>query len=238
MCDLFGLSCNKEDRATKSLPKFAEFSEINRHGWGIAHYKGDKAIVKRQPEKAKASKYFFEEINNTKSNVIISHIRYATKGEICERNCHPFKQDFHNKEWIFAHNGSVHGVENHQRSLGETDSEQVFNFLLDKISEYQSQGEIRGIYPGIVYGIKELFKSYGKNINLNFLMSDGNILYAFNHYYSKPIYLLKREKDYGGAILVSTQKLGNENWKKIPEDKLLLLEKGEIIVLSDDIKLT
>ena len=48
MCDLFGLSCNEEDRATKSLPRFAElFSRQNPQGWGIAYYDDNKAVVVR-----------------------------------------------------------------------------------------------------------------------------------------------------------------------------------------------
>ena len=54
MCDLFGLSCNEEDRATKSLPKFANqfgtYSSGNNDGWGIAYFdktKSNKGIVER-----------------------------------------------------------------------------------------------------------------------------------------------------------------------------------------------
>ena len=48
MCDLFGLSCNEEDRATMSLPRFAElFSRQNPQGWGIAYYDDNKAVVVR-----------------------------------------------------------------------------------------------------------------------------------------------------------------------------------------------
>jgi len=66
-------------------------------------------------------------------------------------------------------------------------------------------------------------------------MSDGSILYAFNHYPGTPLYFLRREKDYGGAFLISTQKLTSENWKKLPSDRLLLVNRGEILVLSDPV---
>lgn len=235
MCDLFGLSCNEKDRATRSLPVFGRYSEINDEGWGIAYYKYHKAITKKKPEKAKSSQEFFKTIEEAKSNIIIAHIRLATRGHICEENCHPFKQSFQNKDWVFAHNGNVAGITQHNRSEGETDSEQVFNFILDQIQEYQNQGQIRGIYPGLTNGIKSVFEAFGRTITLNFLMSDGCILYAFSHYTGKPIYFLRREKDYGGAFLISTQKLSNENWKQLPPDRLLLISRGEILVLSDRI---
>lgn len=235
MCDLFGLSCNEKDRATRSLPVFANYSKINDDGWGIAYYKDNKPIIRRKPEKAKMSQQFFKMIEEAKSNIIIAHIRLATQGDICKENCHPFKQYFQNKDWVFAHNGHVAGITRHSRSEGETDSEQVFNFILDQIHEYQNQGQIRGVYPGLIKGIKKVFEVFSRNINLNFLLSDGSILYAFNHYTGKPIYFLKREKDYGGAFLISTHKLSNENWKILPSDRLLLITRGNILVLSGPI---
>jgi len=39
MCDLLGISCNENDRASRSLPQFAkEFSDDNPDGWGIAYF--------------------------------------------------------------------------------------------------------------------------------------------------------------------------------------------------------
>ena len=86
----------------------------------------------------------------------------------------------------------------HPRSLGDTDSEQVFNLLLDHIQSYQVSGTIRGVYPGLIRGIKKVFREFGDGV-LNFLMSDGSGLYAFNHYPEKPLYFLRKEKEYGGS---------------------------------------
>lgn len=235
MCDLFGLSCNEKDRATKSLPIFSKYSNSNPDGWGIAYYDEGKVIINKKPEKAKISNEFYKTIENAKSNIIISHLRNATQGEICKRNCHPFKQKFKNKDWIFAHNGGVSDIAIHNRSEGETDSEQVFNFLLNEMANYQEQGNIRGIYPALINGIKKIFEKHSRSITLNFLMSDGCILYVFHHHFNKQIYYLKREKIYGGTSLLSTQKLSNENWKTLPADRLLLVTRGEILVLSDRI---
>ena len=67
-------------------------------------------------------------------------------------------------------------------------------------------------------------------------MSDGSMYYAFAHYLGKPMYFLRREKEYGGAMLVSTQKLTeDEDWKTIPTDRLMVINRGEIVTLSDPI---
>ncbi|MDG6913113.1 MAG: hypothetical protein JRN35_08560 [Nitrososphaerota archaeon] len=49
------------------------------------------------------------------------------------------------------------------------------------------------------------------------------------------MFLLRREKDYGDAILVATQKLSSENWLEIPADRLLVLNRGRVFVLSDSV---
>ena len=238
MCDLFAISSSKEEKAVETLLRFGDFSKNNPHGWGIAFYQGKNLFIRKNPEKAKTTDKFSRAANLAKGKIIMAHLRQATKGSVREINCQPFKQHFHGKSWIFAHNGDVPKIEVHPRTLGETDSESVFNFLLDGIDEYQSQGDARGIFSGLTHGIKKLFKIYGRRITLNLLISDGNLLYVFNHSFSKQMYFLKREAkgNSASAVLVSTRKLTDEKWKIIPEDRLLVLEKGEILFLSSKIE--
>lgn len=155
MCDLFGMSCNAEDRAWESLTVLAnEHSGKNPDGWGIAYFNHGKAIVKKAPEKAKTSQTFFSVIEKAKSSVIIAHVRYATTGIRCEDNCHPFSGKLFSRDWIFAHNGTMGNIVHHPRSKGETDSEQVFHLLLDQVESYQRTGFIHGTFSGIQKGIK------------------------------------------------------------------------------------
>ncbi|MCX8175587.1 MAG: class II glutamine amidotransferase [Candidatus Micrarchaeota archaeon] len=233
MCDLFGMSTNEPDRATRSLPIFQKHGVENPHGWGIAYYNGNRAIIKKKAESAATSTEFADLIQKAKSNVIISHVRFKTHGERCDENCHPFKQEFLGRDWIFAHNGMISGIEHGNR----TDSEAIFGFMIDKIHTYISQSSVfpPSIYLGLKSAIKAVFAEFGRGITFNFLLSDGTILYAFNHYSTKPIYVLKREKDYGSAMLVSTQKLWEENVVKLRPDCLLIIEKGVPFLRSDPI---
>jgi len=237
MCDLWGLSSNKPVRATKSLPLFAEkYSSINPDGWGIAYYRNEKATIKKKPGLAKTSTEFFDIVDNARSNIIIAHLRYATQGHACEENCHPFMRHEFNKDWVFAHNGNISHITRHVQSLGRTDSEHAFHQLLDEIKSYTTEKTIGGIYPGLKSGIQNIFSTYGKDIHLNFLMSDGSLLYAFNHYPAKPMYFIRNEKDFGGTVVVSTKKVGSGEWSKIPSDKVLVISNGEILLLSDRLK--
>ncbi len=68
-------------------------------------------------------------------------MRAATVGRVSEANTHPFTHG----AWSFAHNGTIHDFEHVRTRLdiggfgpptGETDSESVFLWLLNKMSDY------------------------------------------------------------------------------------------------------
>jgi glutamine amidotransferase len=232
MCDLFGMSCNEQDRATRSLPAFARFATGNPHGWGIGWYEHGIARVERAPGRADRSPLFLESIEDARSTNLIAHVRYATHGEHITCNCHPFMRQYHGRDWIFAHNGWVHGVPEHERAEGNTDSEQIFNEIMDEVERYRSRGEIRGTIPALKHAIGTIFERYGENINLNLMITDGSMMYVYHHYPGKPIHLVQRSKAYGGAALVSTQPLGEEQWVELEPDRLLVLDRGEVLLYS------
>jgi len=43
---------------------------------------------------------------------------------------------------------------------------------------------------------------------------------------------LRRSKEYGGAVVVSTQRLSEEDWEPIPNNRLLSINGGEVQVMS------
>lgn len=237
MCELFGLSCNAEDRAIRSLSILArEYSPANPDGWGLAWYRDGRAILHKAPERALDSPAFAALIAKATSSIFIAHMRLATKGSLCERNCHPFTREALSRSWVFAHNGTVEGIARHPDSSGDTDSEQVFNLLLDAIADYRDEGRIHGTFSGVKNGIRTIFARYGRGISLNFLLSDGTILYAFSHHKDKPVYYLERtRKVYGGAFLVATAKLTDEPWETLPRDRLLMVCRGQVLELSERI---
>jgi len=236
MCELFGFSCSREGCVAESLYRFAEHSDRNPHGWGLAYYTGSGAILEKQALEARKSPEYYEAVKKARGNIIISHIRHASCGEVTEVNCHPFRQTFLGKEWVFAHNGQVDGVARHPRSDGRTDSESVFNLLLDNILEHRSRDN--GVtYGSIIAGISSLFNDYefGRQIGLNFIMSDGDVLYAYNHHAEKPMYYAKTATKGDHSLLVSTQELDGNDWEVLPKDRLLLVKQGDIYALSDTI---
>ena len=126
----------------------------------------------------------------------------------------------------------MNGAEDHPLSEGDTDSEQIFNHIMDEVENYQNRGLIRGTYPALKHAIGAVFERYGEHINLNLLISDGEMLYVFHHYPGKPIYLVKRSKEYGNVALVATRELSGESWIELEADRLLVLDRGEVFVYS------
>ena len=68
---------------------------------------------------------------------------------------------------------------------------------------------------------------------INFLLSDGNNMYVFHHYENRPIYILRRQKGYGGAILATTIKRLSTEWQRLGSDRLLVVSNGEFLVISN-----
>jgi glutamine amidotransferase len=232
MCELFGYSCRQEGSAADSLQRFAEHSDRNPHGWGLVYYRDSGAILKKKAIEARKSAEYYEAIRLAKSKIIISHIRHASCGKINEANCHPFMRTCEGRDWAFAHNGHVEGVGRHPMNVGETDSESAFHILMDNVREHRAMDN--GVtYHGIVSGITSLFDDYefGRQVGLNFVMSDGKVLYGFNHNPEKPMYYSRS----GNAITVSTQKLDGGAWELLPADRLMLVKDGEVYRLSGKI---
>jgi predicted glutamine amidotransferase len=127
MCQLLGLSSNKEVDIQFSIREFYRRGKQNPHGWGFAFFeKTDWRILK------KPSTFSNENIQSEpfkfKSKTIIGHVRLASCGNKTHLNTHPFTK----KNWVFAHNGTVTAIKSlpefrlQINPEGETDSEHAF----------------------------------------------------------------------------------------------------------------
>jgi glutamine amidotransferase len=231
MCDLLGFSSDNASKAVPLLHSFAEHARRNPHGWGIAYYRGSEAVLRKRPGPAMASKEYFRAVEEAEGRIIISHVRNASRGDMHERNCHPFRHGLLGRQWTFAHNGHIDGIGPHPRAAGDTDSEAVFHMLLDSIARAGDP------YSGLVEGVQSLFGEYehGRDIRLNFLLSDGEMLYAFNHHPEKPMYVSRGRTAAGEALLFSTQTLEGQGWASLPEDRLVVAGDGKLRRMSGTI---
>ncbi|OIN98060.1 class II glutamine amidotransferase [Candidatus Desantisbacteria bacterium CG_4_10_14_0_8_um_filter_48_22] len=251
MCRLFGIMANREVDIDFSFYKadkpFKSFSRSNPDGWGIGYYKNGKAEVFKEGLDD-VEKYDFNKIEYIKSNIVISHVRKAAQyGGNSSKNAHPFKY----KNWIFAHNGVVKrerileclDEEYKQELTSENDTEIYFRLLLQEIN--RSSNVINGIKTGI-----KIVKEQVDYTGLNFVMSDGETLYAYRdasenkNYYS--LYFLERKPQKGKefnfkskatnqlmhskcllgekAVLFCSEKMTEEEWQEIELGKLFIVD--------------
>ncbi|ADT85211.1 hypothetical protein TERMP_02238 (plasmid) [Thermococcus barophilus MP] len=231
--------------------------KLNPHGWGVGWYltalhgKRAASLVK-QPIPAYKSRIALTLPKlNIKSQVIISHVRFATS-EINYLNTHPFirriKSIGQYDEWIFAHNGVLDGVEELPRRfkpLGTTDSEAAFCYIMENLEGIRT---IRELFTKLYQLLSEL-SDYG---TLNVLISNGRYLFAYSYYPGKGMWLLKRHPPHKGrarlldedfevsigdvkaedeyAYLVATKRLTDENWEKIEKKKLYIFRDGALLL--------
>ena len=246
MCRLLGVIANKPVDLEFSLRRFKKLATWNPDGWGIGWYQKGKSRVFKEGISAVESNKFPILSREVRSNIIIAHVRKGTEGEPSEKNSHPFGS----QNWIFAHNGSINkecllsylSEEEKSELKGEVDSKVYFYWLLQCI------GESKDVVKGIRKAINKIIES--DYTGLNFLLSDGNSLYAFRYskdsrnyyslyklrrepstlepveYLSEETGLLIRSKSLKGekAVLVSSEKLTeDEEWEEIGFGNLLVV---------------
>lgn len=123
-----------------SFRTFRHRGEHNADGWVFACYSDKAAQIIKEPENS-ANSYMSEFINKSykiKSKIYISHVRLASAGSKSFSNTHPFSRELFGKEYIFAHNGTLHNFDlsyTHYKPIGQTDSEQAFCYIIEKIKE-------------------------------------------------------------------------------------------------------
>lgn len=254
---MLGVNSNKNVNVNFTWRGFVREGEFNPHGWGIGWYlkatNGKRAAsLIKQPIPAYKSRIALTLPRlSIESQVIISHVRYATS-EINYLNTHPFIRRIwsvgQHDEWIFAHNGVLDGVESLPQRfnpLGTTDSEAAFCYIMENL---EGTGTIRGLFTKLHQLLNEL-SDYG---TLNVLMSNGRYVFAYSHYPGKGMWLLRRHPPHKGrarlldddfevsigdikaeneyAYLVATRKLTNENWERLEKKRLYIFRDGVLLL--------
>lgn len=247
MCRLFGLIANKSvDIKFSMLEAYNSFktqSKKNPDGWGIGYFEKNRPVVKKSGQEAFYSEEFNELSKEIRSDIVIAHVRYSTNDDSpnSSKNSHPFLYN----SWIFAHNGTINKKRiiqllrepyNENFTSDKIDSEIYFRFIMQNID---SSNNIKEAIKKTIYEINK------DATGANFLMTDGNILYACR--VGKPLhYLIRNPKEpFSGlgvetktlyeskrlsserAVIISTEKITNdENWIEIEDMTLLTITKN------------
>jgi glutamine amidotransferase len=192
MCELFGLSSDRPAQPEELLCRFGARggdTADNPDGWGIATLEGDAFRLVKEPLPAAHSPRFKELCQQTRSSLILGHVRKANPPTArVLANTHPFRRACCGREWVFAHNGMLSGTAalNDAGAVslctpsGDTDSEHAFCMVLDRIAAvFSATGAATDRdWLDTLAGVVETLASQGR---FNFLMSDGIHLIAYGH---------------------------------------------------------
>ncbi len=212
-----------------------EMKEGHLDGWGASGFKDGRAVYfERRPESAVQTvaeyKRVSERAKKANTPVLMAHFRKATGGEPSIANTHPF----HFRDWVFAHNGTIFGSLasfqlNEAEPQGDTDSERFFLWLWE---------QVHAVIDPTAALAALLKKSRNQLVftALNFLMSDGQTLWAYRDFGDKRLELgdsiEEREKYYtlytaqvGKSTVVCSEPLTAlaKTWKAVPQRTLIAI---------------
>lgn len=260
MCELFGISSRNPTTAKFSLSEFARRGgDTGPHsdGWGIAFFRDSDVAVMREPEPSAHSPLLrFIHEQHTPSELVVAHIRKATQGAVSLRNTQPFVRELGGVAHVFAHNGDLGDVRqrvpiehSHFRTIGDTDSEHAFCYLLSKMQSLWLTAE-----PPSLEQRLRVFTRFATHMSTlgsaNFLYCDTDYLFVHSHYRrndhddlaSPGLYLLERqchehdirsdttiEPDQQMTLLAS-RPLSTEDWRPLPSNAVLVIQNGRVII--------
>lgn len=166
----------------------------------------------------------------------------STGSYLSYSNTHPFVRTLWNRDIVFAHNGDVSEVKSNKDyelktcvPSGDTDSEHAFCFIIEKLSAINDRDQ-----KVLARAIWELAERIGRLGKFNFLLSDGEYLFAYMnregtlHYLLNPKTAIKVEsgsspEDLSVAI-IATEKLTDEEWVPMQPEVLYVFHRGSLVI--------
>ncbi len=226
MCMLFGLSALKETITNEYLKTFFCHSPEHPHGWGMAIIEGNGALIERESIEASKSNYLKERLSEpVPARLMLAHIRYATIGNVEYRNCHPFSgRDAAGRRWTLVHNGTIFDYPPLSYYLnlqnGETDSERILLYLLDRLNAAQKDRELS--FEDRFDLLDAIISDMSKGNKLNLMLSDGENLYVHTNCRDTLFRLA------GEAVFASVP-LTDGPWESVPFATLLAYRDGTLV---------
>ena len=233
MCRLLGIVSREEQAFRRCLcdaPRsLAVLGREHTDGWGIAvHDPNAGWNLRKHCVSASGDPAFDAAVADAAGAILIAHVRKRTVGAVSFDNTHPFRCG----EWVFAHNGTLDHVAELRAAIacagakpkGDTDSELLFAFLMDRLSSHRGAVGSRIVTDMLLARAVQDLAGMTSLGTATFVLSDGVVLYAYRH--GRPLYLLERRStnDRLDAILVASEPVtSGEEWTPIAERTLLVV---------------
>jgi glutamine amidotransferase len=250
------MNCNTPTDICFSFEGFRSrggLTDVHRDGWGIAFFEGPgcRVFLDAQPSidspvAELVRRYPIHSMN------VIAHIRKATQGVIALENTHPFMRELWGRYWIFAHNGNLQdfspSLDGSFTPVGGTDSERAFCFILQALRGRFAAMPARA---ELFAAMRELAGSIGSHGEFNFLLSNGDFLFA--HCATRLSYIIRQApfsvahlmdqdvtidfREVTGhhdrvAVIATTPLTDNEEWTTLQPGTLALFEQGALACAS------
>lgn len=266
MCELFAMSARYPTTVRSS------FEELSRHGggtgphrdgWGLALWSDGDAVVIREPDAASGSRWVrFLQEREPQSSIAIAHVRRATRGARLLRNTQPFARELGGRMHLFAHNGMLRSIDEDARfaaerfrRVGDTDSEQAFCALLERLAPLWTSG-----LPPLgdrLRVVRDFASALGTLGPANFLYTDGDAVFAHGHRRTQDggdirppgLRILCRtcsaaaDSGHGPGLslaprarqavaLLASVPLSAEHWEPLAEGEIVVLREGLVVERS------
>ncbi|KKR49441.1 MAG: hypothetical protein UU81_C0013G0001 [Microgenomates group bacterium GW2011_GWC1_41_8] len=208
------------------------------HGWGVAWYDQSRKLHIQKGRRSALNQHLNQSVQTQiVTHQLIFHMRQATSGDVSDKNTHPFSY----QHYAFAHNGSVNKEKlsahlkppfNANFQSEPIDSEIYFRAIMQKASEMEPQE-----------AIKQVVKEANNPRGANFLLADGQTLYAYR--FGLPLYWTRwREERHFSiqtpmglklsstqlssqvAYIISSDKIFSANWTALDDGELFMIRKN------------
>lgn len=225
MCELFAVTARKKTAVNSLLETFFSHSEKHRNGWGLYIKDSKTELFVKEHIKASDSTYLANLLKDEIStSLCMAHIRYATIGDVSEKNTHPFiGTDKFGRQWVLCHNGTIFESDvlngYHYLQKGSTDSERVFLYLIDRINKaeaYDASSRMRVV--------EDVIDKTVPGNKLNLVIFDGEFLYVHKNEAGTLFY-----KETNGGKIFATLPLDEDRWIELPSNKLHVYKDGELV---------
>lgn len=260
MCELFAMSSARPTVVEYTLDRFAaEGGERhrNRDGWGIVFAEDRDAHVYREPEPAADSALARMVIErDLPTRHLMAHVRRASRGHPHIANTHPFSRVIGGRAQHFAHNGTLHGIDDLAPELrpdcvGDTDSELAFLILLREMESCATDD--RAAFDRFAAFCARM-SALG---SANFLYFDGRTLFAhahrrvwetpegltpprppglhIRHFAAEPERKswssrgARIDRLHSETVLLASVPLNDEGWEPLAEGEALALREGRVL---------
>jgi glutamine amidotransferase len=190
VCELLGMSARFPTTLRLSMTELARHGGLtgpHRDGWGVGFFQAGDAWLLREPAAASESPWLdLLQAHTLRSDLVVAHIRRATQGGPMLRNSQPFARELGGRMHLFAHNGMLPAIEDDPRfaarrfrRIGDTDSEQAFCALLERLAPAWDGG-----LPPLAERTRLIARFAGELRDLgpaNFIYADGDAIFAHAH---------------------------------------------------------